>query len=215
MKKTFRFRNIFNMITHKRAFTLIELVITVTIFTIIIVTVCSSFYMGVKAWRRGEAGGSLTKIRTGFLKMEKELKGSFYFSNTPFSGTGEEMSFPLSLPEGDSVKIHVVTYSINKDEGTGQKQLVRKEKVFNAQPEPGEVAEDEKSRILLSSADDIRFEYAYAAGDISKGVEWQGEWDAEKQRKIPSVIKICMDADSKGTKYNKVIFIKQGALGVK
>lgn len=196
----------------KTGFTLIELIITVTIFTVIIVTVYSSFYMGVKAWRSGEEGGSLPKIRTGLLKMEKELKDTFYFSNAPFSGTGEEISFSLSRQEeGEPVKVSIITYSINKDESTSRKQLVRKEKIFNTQPEG---MKDEEGRILLPLMNDIRFEYAYRAGAISKGVEWQESWDAEKQRKIPSGVKICMDMDGSGSHYNKVIFIQQGALGV-
>jgi prepilin-type N-terminal cleavage/methylation domain-containing protein len=209
MKKIFRFQDIFNISLRKNAFTLIELIITITIFTVIIVTVYGSFYMGIKAWHRGEEGGSLPKIRTGLLKMEKELKSTFYFSNAPFSGTDKEISFPLSLQERESeelAKVYIVTYSINNDESTGRKQLVRKERIFNAQPED---IENEKTKILLPLINNMSFEYAYEADGVSKGVEWQGAWKGG----IPSGIKISMELDNSGSHYDKVIFIQQGVLG--
>lgn len=195
----------------RRAFTLIELIITVTIFTIIIVTVYSSFYMGMKAWRRAEGDASFPKIRIGLLKIEKELKDSFYFSRIPFKGTSEEVSFPLTVPDGDSQKIYIVTYDVNEDGGTGLKQLIRKERIFSAQEEVLE----EKTKGFLPLVKDIRFEYAYRTDSASKEFEWQGFWDGETQNRLPSGIRISLEMDGSGDRYNKVIFLQQGNLGVR
>ena len=185
-------------------FTLIELIISITIFTIVIVTVYSVFYMGVKTWHRGQEKSSLQKVRLTFLKIEKELNDTFFFSDRPFKGTSTEMEFPLSIsiPDEDREVICIITYSVVEDEHSGLSELIRKEKLYIKDTEKGE----EKSKKLLSSKRSIKFEYAQESSDSSQNFEWQESWEEDK---LPSAVRISLETKDRNDIYNKVVFFKQ------
>lgn len=189
----------------RTGFTLIELIISITIFTIVIITVYSVFYMGIKTWRRGQERGSLQKVRLAFLKIEKELKESFFFSNRPFRGTSTEMVFPLSISLSDEDKetVYIITYSVIEDGYTGLSGLTRKEKPYIQDTEKGE----QKTKKLLSSKKSIKFEYAHESDDFSQNFEWQENWEEDKP---PFGVRISLEMDGSGEIYNKVIFLQRG-----
>jgi len=195
----------------RNAFTLIEVIVSLTIFTIIITAVYSTFYMGVKVWHRGEGGGNFQKIRIGFLKIERDLKSSFYFSKAPFKGTSVEMVFPSVVTDNDKKNICIITYSVDKAENSSLQQLIRKEKPFS---EKIGVDTAEKNRQLISLAESIKFEYAYKKG-TSEGFEWQSDWDGLGQNKFPSGVRVSLETANTKEVYNKIIFLQQGKLGVK
>lgn len=195
--------------TKRHGFTFIELIVTIAIFLLILATVYSAFSMGLKTWRNTQVERDARKVRLGLLKMQKELKRSFFFSKIPFRGTHEEMVFPLSTPDGGIEKIYVITYSIEVDRNTGFKQLVRKQKVFSE--ETGK--DKEKIKKILPLARTIGLEYAYLSEGPYKNFEWKGFWDGEEQNKLPSGVRISFAMNHKDGIYDKIIFLPQGEMG--
>ena len=195
----------------RNAFTFIELIVSVTIFTIVVIAVYSAFNLGIKTWRRSEDERSLQKVRLALLRVEKELKESFFFSGIPFSGTDKEMVFPLTIPAGDRDRACIITYSVNIDSRAGLKELVRKERDFS------EDMEDAKEKIKKVSplVNEIKFAYAYKTEGLSKDFEWQAFWDGREKGALPSGVRISMATDEGKGFYNKVIFLPHGELGEK
>ena len=192
----------------RSGFTFIEIIVSITIFTVIIVSVYSVFYMGVKTWRRNQEERSLQKIRMTFLKIEKELKRTFFFSMVPFNGTSKEVLFPLSISDldSDTEKLYVVTYAIDRDEYVGLEGLTREEEVFSE--DPGDFKEKKKN--LLPLMKEIRFEYARTSGDSSKTFAWQDEWDGAVENSLPSGVRISLEVDTPQEVYSKVVLLEQG-----
>ena len=193
----------------RSGFTFIEIIVSITIFTVIIVSVYGVFYMGIKTWRRNHQERSLQKIRMTFLKIEKELKKTFFFSMVPFKGTSKAILFPLSVSDldSDTEKLYVVTYTIDRDDYAGLEGLERKELVFSE--DPGDF--EEKKKNLLPLMKEIRFEYARISGDLSKTFAWQDEWDsAVEKNSLPSGVKISLKVDTPQEVYNKVVLLEQG-----
>ena len=194
----------------KRAFTLIELIIATAILSLIVVSIYSAFSVGIKAWRRGSEGEEVQKVRIALLKMQKELRGSFFFSDAPFEGTSSEIIFPLSIPEENIEKIYIITYRMDENKDTGARNLVREKRLFTENPQ------DEKEAIKepVFPVRLIAFKYAYKLEDGSNGFEWQDSWP-ETQNNIPSAVKISFQLDNSDEIYNKTIFIPQGAPGTR
>ncbi|MFC1621180.1 type II secretion system protein J [Candidatus Omnitrophota bacterium] len=170
--------------THKEfgtGFTFIELIISVTIFSIVIVTVYSVFYMGIKSWKRAQGEKSLQEIRLTFLKIEKELKNTFFFSDAKFKGTSKNISFPLVISD----KVYMITYSVNEDEVSGLNQILRKQ------------GEEEKEISPLMKS--IKFQYTA----MSRDIEWNDSWNKDS---LPYGVRISLEDEDI---YNKVIFLKQ------
>jgi len=185
----------------RNAFTFIEVIISILIFTIVAVTVYSTFNMGIKTWRRGQDKKSLQKIRLALLKMEKEIKDTFFFSKAPFKGFSEEMVFPLIVSSGDRDDIYIVAYSVGIDEGTGLSELARKQKPFSEEIED----EEWKIKIFPFLTKEIKFEYAYGSDD-SLGSQWQESWNSEKQQGLPSGVRVSLEMDEEEEVYSKIIW---------
>lgn len=194
----------------RNAFTLIELVIATVILAVIVVSICSAFSVGIKAWRRGNEGQGLQKVRLALLKIQKELRSSFFFSRAAFKGASSEIIFPLSIPEENIEKIYIITYRMDENKDTGARNLVREKRLFTENPQ------DEKEAIKepVFPVKLIAFKYAYKLEDGSNGFEWQDSWP-ETQNNIPSAVKISFQLDNSDEIYNKAIFIPQGALGTR
>ncbi len=177
-----------------KGFTLIEVMVAVVIFTIITVTVYGVFYMGIRTWQRSQQEESLQKIRSGFLKMEKELKKGLFFPEAPFKGTLSYMEFPLFIPDDEKENIRLISYSIENDDESGLKRIIRRD---------GEVL-----RGMMPLMKEARFEYAYKSNDPSEDLEWQGAWDGDALKGLPPAVRVSLKRDDDGEFYSKVIFLQ-------
>ncbi len=192
----------------RRSFILIELIIATAILAIIIVSICSAFSVGIKAWRRGSEGRDFQKIRIGFLRMQKELRNSFFFSEAPFKGTSTEIIFPLVIFGENKNNICIVNYYIAEDRNAGYVSLRKRKTLFTDNQIPGE--KDVGEVIFLANSMD--FEYAYELKDGLKGFKWKAPW-RESQEKNPLAVKINFSLGANEDIYHKIIFIIQGTLG--
>ncbi|MCX5687469.1 MAG: prepilin-type N-terminal cleavage/methylation domain-containing protein [Candidatus Omnitrophica bacterium] len=192
----------------RRAFTLIELIVATLIMTIVVVSIYSTFSLGMKAWRKGSEGRNLQKIRISLLKLQKELKSTFLFSMIKFKGISSEMTFPVIVSKEDKDNTYIVNYYIVEDRNMGVKSLIKKKILFTDKEyaETGEIGE------FIFSAYSMDFEYAYELKNGSKGFEWHGAWE-ESQKAIPCAVRINFSLDAGGELYHKTIFIPQGVLG--
>ena len=196
----------------RKAFTLIELIIATVTLAVIVVSIYSAFSVGLKAWRRGGEGEDFQKIRIALLKMQKELRSSFFFSKAPFKGTSSEIIFPLVISGEDKDFIYVIKYYTAEDKTRGGKALIKKETIYTDK----ELFEEEQGggiEELVFSADLIDFEYAYKLQDRQNGFKWRSAWE-ESQKKIPSAVKINFMLGPNKDIYHKIIFISQGELGI-
>lgn len=193
----------------RKAFTLIELVIAILILAVIVVSVYGSFSVGMKAWRRGGEDREFQKIRIALLKIQKELRCSFFFSKAPFKGASSEITFPLAASREDKDEIYVIDYYVTEDKHAGLKVLMKRKALFaeNLFSEERQIGE------FIFSAKSIDFEYAYELKNGLKGIEWKDAW-VESQEKLPLAVKINFKLGADEDIYHKTIFISQGALGV-
>lgn len=105
---------------NNKGFTFIELIIALTIFSVIALGIYSTFSTGLITWRRGESSGRLEQQARFILdKMAKELRNALIYNYGPdypqaklFSGEKNKISF-LSLIYNSSAQqseIKRITY---------------------------------------------------------------------------------------------------------
>ncbi len=183
----------------RRAFTLIELIIATLILSVVVVSIYSAFSTGIKAWSRNAEGKDFKKIRIALLRIQKEMRSSFFFSGIPFSGTSLRITFPVVEEKG---KIYAVTYYITENRNKSCKVLMKRKSVFTND----RLLEEQTMDEFIFSADSIDFEYAHELKDGLKGLEWKDAWE-ESQEKIPSLVKINFKLGKDENVYHKIIFI--------
>ena len=194
----------------KSAFTFIELLIAVTIFCIIAVSVYSVFNAGIRVWLRTNPiveGNQAMRIL--FNTVSLDLKNTVAYTNieTNFKGESKRISF-ITLIEvaGEKIPLHSelarVVYCFDKDTKTIKRLVATKDEGLDETKAKGqEFLRDAKE-------EDLGFEYCYkeAYPGAEFAYKWKDAWQDEA--KIPRGIRIKLG------EFRKVIFIPTGELGI-
>jgi len=167
-----------------RGFTLIEIVISTSIFFVIALVVCSMFASGLNIWKKNnEIIFFEHKIATGLEKLSKDLRNTFKFSEDTFKGVGFEgeddsVAF-ASLVEGG---IGRTVYFLNDEKVFCKKQETYQEYANNT--------EKDLCAKLISNVEGLCFSYCYI-DSMNPGVyKWVSEWDNSYSDNIPIAVKI-------------------------
>ncbi|MDD5680592.1 MAG: prepilin-type N-terminal cleavage/methylation domain-containing protein [Candidatus Omnitrophica bacterium] len=204
------------------AFTFIELLIALSIFAVVAVTLYSTFFAGLSVWKRSGDGSDVYQdIRTVFDDMARDFRNMIYFTKDKesmyiFSGMPKEIIL-MTLEEGASEKMEPyrevvkVTYSFDDTKG----ELIRQRAALAF----GFDLKKAEKEVLLKDLGDFKFEYCYYSGDEDEPYLWQEEWKDEDE-KTPRGIRItAVLKNGKGgeemSKITRVIFIPTGILGKK
>lgn len=205
-------------------FTLVELLVSVAIFSAIAVVLYSCFRGGVISYRRIETEAeSQQRKRHVFLKMAKDFKNIFYISNIPFEGYSDRTSFVTTITDRDKADINVGRISYYLEEGSKGQILIRKvESLKDALISLSITEEDieegasktplKEEPAILYGVTDLKFSYLYSnadkrAEDAEEGstaveYEWVDLWETENG--LPLGIRIELSvSESKGSGQKK------------
>lgn len=212
----------------KKGFTFVELIIAITIFSVMAVSIYSVFRAGVRLW-----SGTNPLIRANqstryfFNTISADLKNSISYNAASavvktfgssdekianFEGDRQKISF-ITLVEvsGDGILPHTelarVVYSFDRSKKTVKRAVATKAEGLNESYA--------KAVDILTGIDDkdFGFEYCYKEtfSPTEYEYEWKDEWSEEDmdKGKIPRGVKV------KAGLYSKTIFIPTGRLGGK
>jgi len=188
-------RNTHNAIRNTQyAFTFVELLISITLVSLVGVAVYSVLANGIGAWRRGNENRTYARnIRLTTERMACDLRNTFEFSDIAFEGTEDSIMFPgLVLSESDSSSSEVESYyelgRIAYFYDPGENVLCKEEKTY-----PQALGEKEigKGEVLLERVDKLEFNYCYL-DNATGNYKWKDDWKKEEQESIPQAVKIEM-----------------------
>lgn len=216
-----------------KAFTLLELIISSAIVVVVGAAVYAVFSGGLSAWRRsGEARHYQRSLRLVSEVMTRELRNTFVFSQIPFKGTKDFISFVSRIEELSSESPHAyyqlgrVSYFVNKENILCRRQQSYAE--FFQDPGAGAVRE------LVSGVKEIAFSYLDFDAE-SQEYEWREVWldfleDSDdwenvrfeddwldmiknKNHGIPKAVKVEVTLEKTGSdvlEFNKTIMLPLG-----
>ncbi|MCG2711838.1 MAG: prepilin-type N-terminal cleavage/methylation domain-containing protein [Candidatus Omnitrophica bacterium] len=115
----------------KKGFTLLELLIGMSVFAIVAASVYSSLYLGVKVWKQEENLDQMMQEAVLSLKvMERALRCAFLNPENEkisFVGLGERIDFFSTSPEGG---IEKVAFYLRPNEGDNSFSLLRSKVMY-------------------------------------------------------------------------------------
>lgn len=200
------------------AFTLIELIVAITIFSIVAVAVYSTFNTGLSSYKKTEIFAKLYQQSRSILDMiAQDLRNSFAYNQTDsqFFGSNSEVSFfslvDFSTEEYPHSEITQIVYRFQ--DGVLKKLSLVGSAVF----------EDESSRLpqedFSLEVKDLEFQYAYSIDEMP-GYVCKDNWEVSEETKgdIPLGVKIDLSLQDKESgrtiTQTKLVFISGGKLGV-
>jgi len=177
-------------------FTLLELVVTLTILGFVLVMVLGLLRLGVTSWERGEAKADhYQKQRIVLNLLSQQVKSSFPYKIKAQKAEGDYIGF---LGARDSLRF-VSTFSITAkrpeglvfviyrvEEGQDSEKLLKvfEKRVLN-KDFMEETPEEEKFLTLLGDLSEFGFEYFQEGEEEEEVGEWVESWDGKDKRELP------------------------------
>ena len=187
-------------------FTLVELLISLTILSIILVIVLGAFRVGVRAWEKGEQdvdSNQRSRIVLGLIQQQLSSivlkKITIDAQSFILKGDAKSLEFVsmLSLNPGNEFGSVYVKYVVkdkeDKIEGLAffERNIVFMDKEFNP-----EDLDDNDFYELIPNALDVSFEYLKPPGE-ENSYEWQETWGPENASGRPSAVKMILKKEEK------------------
>jgi general secretion pathway protein J len=192
-------------------FTLIEVVVTLTILGFILLIIFGAFRLGLSAWEKGESTKEeYQKARIVPQLISQQIKSIVAYKiktqqaegdYLAFEGKAHSLKFVSTLPikakqpEGFVYAI----YDFKEGGREGGRLVLYEQRALNKDF----FAEDPKEELaisLLEGISDVRFEY-YREEDPLKNQkeEWVEEWSAKEERELPQALRMTIiQKDQKG-----------------
>ncbi len=184
-----------------RGFTLFELIISLTIVSVMLVLIFGTLRLGVRAWDRGERDLVLNQEERVVLEMIKYQISSLKqakFNETSlddsFTLAGDEKSFAFfsnfPLMPANSFGYVFVKYQVIDEDNVEKLYLFEKSGALITQEDITISGDDPELLIpLVTQMKSISFEYLKRDEDAGL-VEWQDQWDPDNDKALPAAVRV-------------------------
>ncbi len=188
----------------EQGFTLIELVVSLTIFSVISLPIYSSFAGGISVWRKAQEFSSVFQTARLLLDdMAMELKNAVKVSGTEFNGGPRRLTF-ITLRQGShgasartDTQIAKVTFEVLRDP-SGQGYALFRRQASNLKVRG-------KAELMVGSLSSLDFQYTYI-NSVGELQPWAKVWKMNDE--LPLGVKITLNIG--GTQFTKIVFIPHG-----
>ena len=207
------------IILNSGGFTLLELLISLTILGVVVSMLFASLKMGVTAWEKGEEKVTdlqrkrvvldlIKRQLTSICSVEiKKTDTESYFMKGDENYLEFSSNFPI-LPSEFSDIVYVV-YAVTSAEGYDDRSLNLYEKNFYSifDPQGDSESDEEKFYPLIKKAFKIKFEYFKSGEDGARS--WENVWDPEVDKGLPLAIKVSLWDEENAIPVNVIAKIMQ------
>ncbi len=178
-----------------QGFTLLEVVLSLVIFSFITLMVYGTFFIGHRAVIKGERDADVNqRMRIADEILSRQVRSAVFYAARHqdetfpyFVGRPDGMSFVSAAPQASGgTGLAVVTY------GVDQGSLVLQERVGFTHDDllrPPEHAPVQRA-VLLAGFSGIRFEYL---PHEETGAEWASNWDGRDEDALPVAVRITIE----------------------
>jgi general secretion pathway protein J len=196
-------------LTPETGFTLLELLCSITILSMVLVSVYGVLNMGSRAWEKGERDiEKIQRMRVIMDLLGREIKSTFPYEVTPskldthkkfyaFEGKKDSISFVSTVPlRGGKKGLSWLTFLVEEDKGL---VVVERDALRTDIFKERDFVDKDEMEVLDEHVTHLRLEYyeLKRGRDDGEG-QWKERWDAEKEGKLPYAVKIELTFREKG-----------------
>lgn len=188
-------------------FTLLEVIVTLTILGFILLIIFGAFRLGLSAWERGESTREdYQKLRTVSQLVSQQIKSAVPYKiktekaegdYLAFEGNAHSLKFVSALPikARESGGFVYAIYGFEEEGKEGGRLVLYEQRVLNKnffEERPNE----ELGVSLFEGISDVRFEY-HRKADQNRTEGWVEEWNAKEEKKLPDALRMTITYKNK------------------
>lgn len=211
------------IMNRQQGFTLLEMMISVTLVALMAVALWGTFRVAIGGWLRGTQMIDANQRHRSVMDLVKKQMASTYWA-TPTDGERQELpeGVPPVLFEGtdDGVRfvslnalnfeehpgLTLVSYSVAED-GVGGYSLVEHEQKYLGPGPTQEASSAAAPTVILENLSGCTFQYFDPEEDGNAG-RWVDQWNGEDSRRLPTAISLSVTSrDSKGNASSRQMVI--------
>jgi prepilin-type N-terminal cleavage/methylation domain-containing protein len=217
-------------ISAQAGFTLLEVLVSVTLVAVLAVGLWAVFRISIRSWSRGTEFMDANQRHRSILNLVRKQLASAYGLMAPltpqvgtvpvqtgaivtgsliFSGTEDSLQFISlnSLQFQESPGLTLVSYEIMQNPG-GNYALVEKEARYLGDiPEDASSLNNSKALPIFENLSSCLFEY-FDPGDAMNPSQWVREWDGPKLHRLPAAVSMTMTSrDPRGNTANRHLVV--------
>ena len=207
----------------ENGFTLLEILIAVTLVAMMAVALWAVFRISVDSWAKGTQFIDTNQKQRSTLDLVKKQIASIYGVIAPIDLQAGGIIYPVffgaetsvqfislsSLRFLDSPGLTMVSYDLIRDPQGNQSLVEREEQFLGFDPTRESVFDRKDNRVttLFDNLLEFAFEY-FDPGSVDRPAQWVKTWDARDTRQLPNAISMTMIVrDSKGGLLNRQVVI--------
>lgn len=187
-------------------FTLLELLISLTIVGVVLVIIFGALRIGARAWEKGEADVEVQQREKVVLALLKRQISSFCAREIEeqdkeaylFKGDKWSMSFMSQMPAVPAIRTGIVyvKYTISETQEGGYALVLHEQDAMSlAGKGILEDSNEMESYVLITRAYSLRFEYLSGSEEGGAAPGWQEIWDLESGAGFPMAVRITLQRD--------------------
>jgi general secretion pathway protein J len=191
-------------ISASSGFTLLEVIVTLTILGFIVLMISGTFRLGLSSWEKGDAiKEDYQKVRMISQLVSRQMKSIVPYkirtekaegNYLAFEGKAHSLRFVSALPiKAKRPEGFVYVVYQFRDEGEKKGRFVLYEqRALNRDFFEDDLKED-SAVTLLGGISQVRFEYYREADEEkSRTGEWVEEWNAKEEKELPRAVRITL-----------------------
>ena len=189
---------------NNKGFTLLELLVSMTILSIVAVLILQALRISNQAWEKGESSINHTqRSRITLDTVFKQLSSAYLFTVKDkienkdflvFEGNSDSIKFVTTRPIGHNSRggLFFVSYSIDKDLSTGYKTLIAYQRpVFLINDFEGDELMNEGNLItLIPDIEDVKWHYSWEPNDDLQEIKPDFN---NQEKKLPQEITMTVE----------------------
>jgi len=195
----------------EKGFTLLELILSIGILSIVLVTIYATLSMGSRTWEKGERDiEKIQRERVVMNLLSREIKSAFPYKVTPselddhkefyaFDGKEDSISFVSGVPlRGERGGLSWLTFLVEEDLGL---VVIERDALRADIFEERDSLNKDDMEVLDQRVREIQFEYYQRKSGKTEGEgegEWEEKWDAEKEGTLPHAVKVTLTIEDEG-----------------
>lgn len=184
-------------------FTLLELMISLTLLAVMLAMVNSSFGLALRMVPRGEdLAARSARFRAATSIITRQVRSAVNFPGK----TEDEETFPYFWGDPSSFSFVTAAPQHRGGEGLGwvtywtdgHALWMGERLIFSAESVSGDAPDPSSTTVLLDGLSSVSFEYLKLEGDDS---EWRAEWDPMDEQDLPAAIRVTLNGVNLGKTY--------------